>query len=128
MLRALLDWEEMSARARAGRSVPAAGTRQIPQKTGALRLRREAVLPRAAPQPSRTGRVPPRPEELTTDKHSLLLIKTNQKHDQTRHQGAWLKCFRGKDNEVVLNKVVSIILLLLKCVEVGIYVFKRKRR
>ncbi len=53
MLRALLDWEEMSARARGGRGVPAAGTRQIPQKTGALRLRQEPALPRAAPQPSR---------------------------------------------------------------------------
>ncbi len=90
MLRALLDWEEMSARARAGRGVPAAGTRQIPQKIGALRLRQEPALPRAAPQPSRTGRVSPRPEELTTDKHGLS-GKTNEKHDKTRHHGTWLK-------------------------------------
>lgn len=68
MLRALLDGKEMSARPRVGRGLLAAGTRQIPPETGALRLREESALPRAARQSSRTGSVSARPEELTPEK------------------------------------------------------------
>lgn len=64
MLRLVFDWQEVSARARSGRGLPAAGTRQIPPETGPLRLREEPVLPRATRRPSRTGSVPSRSEVL----------------------------------------------------------------